>query len=1125
MVAPLALLLAVCPAQSQTPPPPTRRLITRAIDPNQTVVLSGNTRPEANSANDRGPVSAALPMNGMQLLLRLPAEKQQELDQLTRDQQDPSSPNYHQWLTPAQFQRRFSLAPEDVDAVTSWLKSEGFTVVAVNPQAIVFSGTAAQVRNAFRTEIHNLDVRGEKHIANMSDPRIPAALAPAVVGVVSLNDFKPRPLNRPHAEYSPGGGFFPVVPADLATIYNLNPVFTATTAITGLGQTIVVVEDSDLYASTDWYSFRNTFGLTSNFPSGALQTVHPAPATGAYDCFDPGVVPGSEPEAIIDAEWASAAAPNVSIEVATCADTTTNFGGFIALENLLNGAAAPPAIVSISYGSPESALGAAFNAYVTSLYEQGASEGVSIFVSSGDSGAAGSDQDETAATHGISVSGFASTPYNVAVGGTDFGDTFAGTTGTYWSSTNSSTYGSALSYIPEIPWNDSCASVLIATYKGYPATYGANGLCNSVPSNSYLLTTAAGSGGPSGCATGASSVAGVVGGTCAGYAKPYWQSLFGNPSDGVRDLPDVSLFAANGYWGHFYPICWSDVENGGASCQGPPSTWPGYGGTSFAAPIMAGIQALINQKIGEAQGNPDPIYYALAATEYGASGSSSCNSTRGNAASGACIFYDVTQGDMDVNCTGTVNCYAPSGANGVLSTSNSAYHPAFGAMTGWDFATGIGTVNAYNLVQNWPQSGITTTSGTPQTTVEGAPFAAPLVATIKNASGNPVNGATVTFRAPATGASGTFAGGANTAMTNASGVATSAVFTANGTTGTYTVTATAPGIVGTASFSLTNTLSAPGSISIVSGTEQSTTVSTAFSTPLVSLVKDASGDPMSGITVTFAAPGTGASATFVGGSTATTNSLGEAAVSIDANATAGVFTVSASVSGVATPASFTLSNTSNTPLAASASSGSGQSAVIDTVFAAPFTVTVVDAGSHPVIGEFVEFFTNGSSGPSGTFPGGSSTDREITNSAGVATSAAFTANLMAGPSYVVFADAGTQNIADYILTNTPGAPASVWETSGSFQITAVNSDFPSSLVATVRDIGGNPVAGARVTFTAPASGASATFAGSTTGTTTTNLSRRCHRLSRAGERHARYLLHRGLRFAARRHAECRFRVG
>jgi serine/threonine protein kinase len=178
---------------------PTRRLITQAVDRNRMVLLSGNTRPEASPRNDRGRVPDDFRLEHLQLQLRLPAEKQQELDQLTRDQQDPQSPNYHKWLTPEQFKQQFSLATTDIDAITTWLQSEGFVVNAINPRSIDFSGTAGQVRNTFHSEIHDLDVNGEKHIANMSDPQIPIALAPAVIGVVSLNDFKPGPLNRPRA--------------------------------------------------------------------------------------------------------------------------------------------------------------------------------------------------------------------------------------------------------------------------------------------------------------------------------------------------------------------------------------------------------------------------------------------------------------------------------------------------------------------------------------------------------------------------------------------------------------------------------------------------------------------------------------------------------------------------------------------------------------------------------------------------------------------------------------------------------------------------------------------------------------------------------------------------------------
>jgi len=211
-----------------------------------------------------------------------------------------------------------------------------------------------------------------------------------------------------------------------------------------------------------------------------------------------------------------------------------------------------------------------------------------------------------------------------------------------------------------------------------------------------------GSGGPSGCATGSPSKSGVVSGTCKGYAKPSWQSLIGNPADGVRDIPDVSLFAANGVWGHYYVFCDSDTrDEGGAVCTGAPSGWSGAGGTSFASPIWAAFQSLVNQHIGAKQGNPNPVLYSLAKAEYGTSGSTTCNSSNGNTVGSSCIFYDVTQGDMDVNCTGTNNCYRPSGTNGVLSTSNTSYSKAYGTGTGWDFATGIGSVNVYNLVMGW----------------------------------------------------------------------------------------------------------------------------------------------------------------------------------------------------------------------------------------------------------------------------------------------------------------------------------------------------------------------------------------------------------------------------------------
>jgi subtilase family serine protease len=267
-----------------------------------------------------------------------------------------------------------------------------------------------------------------------------------------------------------------------------------------------------------------------------------------------------------------------------------------------------------------------------------------------------------------------------------------------------------LSYIPEIPWNDSCAGALLAKYFGFSTTYGSSGFCGSTTGERYYLNVVAGSGGPSNCATGEPVTSGVSNGTCQGYAKPSWQTGAGVPSDGVRDLPDVALFAADGVWGHYLVFCWSDVRNGGAPCTGAPSTWAGGGGTSFATPIMAGIQALVNQNAGP-QGNPNYVYYQLAA-------SGSCNSSNGDSAVSGCIFHNVTRGDMDVNCGGTTDCYGATTAffggrrggggeggegngNGALSLASQSFSPAYGTASGWSFASGNGSVDAYNLVNAW----------------------------------------------------------------------------------------------------------------------------------------------------------------------------------------------------------------------------------------------------------------------------------------------------------------------------------------------------------------------------------------------------------------------------------------
>lgn len=884
-----------------------RALITQRIDETEMVALEGNTRPEANAANDRGIVADDLQLDHMYLQLRRPAEREAALDKYIDSLTDSHSPNFHQWLSAKTLGERYGLSESDITTITTWLASHGFTVnqVFASKVLIDFSGTAGRLRETFKTEMHNLDVEGESHIANMSDPKIPAALAPAIVGIVSLNDFKPEMMFQRKADYTIGGGFFAVVPADLATIYNLNPLFTD--GISGQGQTVTIIEDTNVYSTGDWTTFRNTFGLNS-FTGATFTQVQPS---GPNACSNPGVN-GAESEAILDAEYASAAAPSANIQLASCNDTVTTFGGLIAVENLVN-EATPPAIMSVSYGICEALSGATLNAGFNSAYQQAASEGVSVYVAAGDYSASTCDRGATHATHGIGITGWGETPYNVAVGGTDFGDTFAGTTSTYWNSTNTSTFGSAKSYIPEIPWNNSCAGQLLSTFEGFSAPYGTSGFCNSSLGKAEFLTTVAGGGGPSGCATGTAKTAGVVSGTCAGYAKPSWQVVFGNPSDGVRDVPDVSLFAANGLWGHYYPFCDSDPVDGG-TCSGAPSGWLGAGGTSFASPIMAGIQALINQKTGSIQGNPNPTLYSLAATEYGSTGNASCNSSLGNAIGSSCVFNDVTQGDIDDNCSGSHNCFLDGATNGVLSTSNTAYQPAYGTAAGWDFATGIGTVNATNLVNGWP------TGSTPSFSLTASPASVPVTqggtgtSMIGVLSANGFNGNVLLA------ASGLPTGVTAGFSPNPTGTSSTLTFTASSTatvgTVTVTITGTSGSLTATTSVSLTvnpatttnfSLSASPNTLSVAPGGTGRSTVSVTRTGGFTGTVSFAASGLPTGVTAAFS-PKTSTTSTHLSLKVASTATAGASTITV--TGTSGVLvnttTISLTITGGTGGGSFTL---------------------------------------------------------------------------------------------------------------------------------------------------------------------------------------------------------------------------
>ncbi|MGA8345791.1 MAG: protease pro-enzyme activation domain-containing protein [Candidatus Sulfotelmatobacter sp.] len=715
-------------------------LITQAVDATQVTILKGNTHPLARLQFDRGAAPANLPMQRMLLVLKRSPEQESALRKLVDEQQDKASPNYHKWLTPEQFGKRFGPTDSDLQTVSAWLQSFGFQVAAVSKgrTVIEFSGSASQVREAFHTAIHKYEIHGEAHWANASDPSIPAALAAVVKGVVSLHNFPRHPHSTVHGTpvratprqtallpwftFTPQQTtYYGLGPTDFATIYNVLPLWNA--GIDGTGQTIAIVGESNINI-TDIEAFRSLFGLPAKDPQIIVNGT------------DPGLT-GDEPEAVLDVSWSGAVAKNATIDLVVSASTDTALGVDLSALYIVDNNLAP--VMSESYGECEATLGNAGNAFYNALWQQAAAQGITVLISAGDSGSAGCDNfnSESAAVDGLAVSGFASTPYDVAVGGTDFNQN-PSTFPTYWSATNDAITGvSAKSYIPETSWNDSCAGL-----SADQCTYGSNS-----------LNIVAGSGGPSSCSTQDSS------GTClSGYRKPSWQTGTGVPLDGVRDLPDVSLFASNGFNNSFYIICEADAGFFGFSepCSLTNFSFLGIGGTSASAPAFAGIMALANQKmaalgLSERQGNPNYILYKLAAQN-----GASCNSSTASVSGNSCIFYDITQGNNSVPCyLNTPNCSpAAAGADfGVLIDPNNPANPAWLTTPGYDTATGLGSVNANNLINQWSTatytpSTTTLTNLSPASVTHGQPVSVSITVSPQSGSGTPT-GAVALMATPA----------------------------------------------------------------------------------------------------------------------------------------------------------------------------------------------------------------------------------------------------------------------------------------------------------------------------------------------------------------------------------------
>ena len=633
--------------------------LTQPVNNDARVTLHGTVHPLANAQNDRGAAAQDMQLERLQLVLKRSPQQESALRQHIQEMHTPGTASYHHWLTPQQFGEQYGPDDQDIQTIESWVESQGFQILKVNPgkQTLEIAGTVGALQKAFHTSIHKYSVNGQTHYANATEPQIPVALAPVLGGFVSLNNFRLKHYSRylGSATYDtkthqatpqwtlPGGtlgNVYALAPEDFATQYDVTPLYKASTPLTGTGQTIAIVNESNI--NTNFVNnFRTLFGL----PASAPQVIIDGNDPGIDGDNNPDGSNGASAEAYLDVEWSGAVAPGATIDLVIAGDTSMENGLYLAAERAVYSNIAP--VMSISFGECETNLGPD-NLFLQGLWEQAAAQGITVMVSTGDSGSAGCDDpdSETVAIHGLAVNGFASTPFNVAVGGTDFVYPNAAALATYWNSTNDSSNGSLKSYIPEQVWNDS--------------QFGTN-----------LLTTpggsiSGGSGGPSTCGNPTLDSTNTEVVSCAPTPKPSWQVGTGVPADSARDIPDLSLFAANGANGSFYAVCAADgdCQPGGTSVQ-----ISGFGGTSVASPAFAGIMAIVNQQYGP-QGQADYEFYPLSAKTPTA-------------------FHDITVGTNQMPCTaGTANC-----TNGELT--------GYPAAAGYDLATGLGTIDANVLVTNW----------------------------------------------------------------------------------------------------------------------------------------------------------------------------------------------------------------------------------------------------------------------------------------------------------------------------------------------------------------------------------------------------------------------------------------
>jgi uncharacterized protein (TIGR03437 family) len=530
---PLALLLLVYSAPAQ------QNRITTPIDNRQRVTLTGHLHPKARPENDQGRVSPGMTLSYVTLTLSQTAAQKADLEQLLKQQQTPGSPNYHRWLTPEQYAQRFGASDADLATITTWLKGQGLTVAAVarGHNWVAVNGTAAQFESVFQTEFHNyLGADGETHFANATQPSVPAALDGVIMSIRGLNDFRMKPARRPRVKplFDSSHGAHYLAPDDIATIYDIAPLFSA--GINGSGQTLVIAGQTQVNLS-DIETFRSSYNLPANDPQLLL-----VPGTR-----NPGISSNDLPEADLDLEWSGAVARNANIIFVYTEDVMNS------VEYAIDQNLAP--IVSVSYGSCELETPNSELTTFQSWALQANSQGITWFAASGDAG--GADCDDTQ-NPGLSVDAPGSVPQVTSVGGTEFAEG----SGTFWATTNTANSASALSYIPEVAWNDSALD-------GDPSATG--------------------------------------GGASIFFSKPSWQVGPGVPTDNARHVPDIALSASADHDGYL-------VYSGGSLQI--------FGGTSVPTPTFAGITALLNQYLvsqgGNAGvGNLNSSLYSLAQTNPG----------------------------------------------------------------------------------------------------------------------------------------------------------------------------------------------------------------------------------------------------------------------------------------------------------------------------------------------------------------------------------------------------------------------------------------------------------------------------------------------------------------------------